>query len=517
MNALIPQKWQPGWRATAVLRQPALFGALAVVAGVLLARLPLLWGAALVGGTAVILLTIIQPLVGLGLMLLLGPFGALESVLFGWGLDSGQALLLLTLAVWLARGLSRRRLVLPHTFLTVPLGLFLLVMAATVLDAPSVAVGLRELMKWVEIGLLALLVVDFGQEMDQDKGLEKGGNGRFAPWLVVGLLLFSGVVQAAIGIWQFGLRGEGPEHFLVLGRFYRASGTFEQPNPFGGFINLSVLLAAGIMLSLIAVLWRRWREREPGFSLTAVSVWAPLLLVGGVTLLTGLALVFSWSRGAWLGFVAGTAVLLFFWPRQRRWGVAMLVVGALFFIIGLQANLIPAGVTDRLVSFGADLQFGDVRGVDINDANYAVLERLAHWQAALGMARDQLWWGVGFGNYEPTYAAYALINWPDPLGHAHNYYLNLLAEVGVVGLLAYLLLWSVIVWQTWRLLARLDGAERGIVLGLMACWAALTVHHLVDKLYVNNIYIHLGVMLGLLALLKQKADGRAAIPSQPKP
>ncbi|MGB5061550.1 MAG: hypothetical protein WBO48_22820, partial [Candidatus Promineifilaceae bacterium] len=64
MNALIPQKWQPGWRATAVLRQPALFGALAVVAGVLLARLPLLWGAALVGGTAVILLTIIQPLVG---------------------------------------------------------------------------------------------------------------------------------------------------------------------------------------------------------------------------------------------------------------------------------------------------------------------------------------------------------------------------------------------------------------------------------------------------------------------
>ncbi|MBP6473130.1 MAG: hypothetical protein KA773_21980, partial [Chloroflexi bacterium] len=381
MNALIPPPWQPGWRATAVLRQSALFGALAVVAGVLLARLPLLWGAALVGGTAVILLTCIQPLVGLGLMLLLGPFGALESVLFGWGLDSGQALLLLVLAVWLARGLSRRRLMLPHTFLTVPLGLFLLVMAATVLDAPAVTVGLRELMKWVEIGLLALLVVDFGQELDQEEGQQKGGNGRIAPWLLVGLLLFSGVVQAAIGIWQFGLRGDGPEHFLVLGRFYRASGTFEQPNPFGGFINLSLLLAAGIILSLIAVLWRRWREREPGFSLTAVSVWLPLLLVGGVTLLTGLALVFSWSRGAWLGFVAGTAVLLFFWPRQRRWGVAMLVVGALFFIIGLQANLIPAGVTDRLVSFGADLQFGDVRGADINDANYAVLERLAHWQA----------------------------------------------------------------------------------------------------------------------------------------
>ncbi|MGB4869875.1 MAG: hypothetical protein WBP47_07475, partial [Candidatus Promineifilaceae bacterium] len=62
-----------------------------------------------------------------------------------------------------------------------------------------------------------------------------------------------------------------------------------------------------------------------------------------------------------------------------------------------------------------------------------------------------------------------------------------------------------------------DGTERGIILGLMACWAALTVHHLVDKLYVNNIYIHLGVMLGLLALLKQKTDGRATILSQPNP
>jgi hypothetical protein len=52
-----------------------------------------------------------------------------------------------------------------------------------------------------------------------------------------------------------------------------------------------------------------------------------------------------------------------------------------------------------------------------------------------------------------------------------------------------------------RLLSQLDGVPRGIALGLLAAFAALTVHHLVDKLYVNNIYIHLGVMLGLLQLL----------------
>jgi O-antigen ligase len=111
------------------------------------------------------------------------------------------------------------------------------------------------------------------------------------------------------------------------------------------------------------------------------------------------------------------------------------------------------------------------------------------------------------GNYEAAYPAYALINWPDALGHAHNYYLNLLAETGVPGLAAYLILWSAILWQSLRLLRRLRWPERGIVLGLTACWIALSVHHLVDKLYVNNIYIHLGVMLAMLQLLDPAVVG----------
>jgi O-antigen ligase len=130
-----------------------------------------------------------------------------------------------------------------------------------------------------------------------------------------------------------------------------------------------------------------------------------------------------------------------------------------------------------------------------------VLERQAHWQAGLDMLRDEIALGVGFGNYADAYAQYALINWPDPLGHAHNYYINLLAEVGVVGLATYLFFWTAVFWQTIRLLRYLDWPDRGIAMGLLAAWVALAAHHLVDKLYVNNIYIHLGVMLGLLQLL----------------
>ena len=82
----------------------------------------------------------------------------------------------------------------------------------------------------------------------------------------------------------------------------------------------------------------------------------------------------------------------------------MLTLFIVLFGIGLWLNIVPTAVTGRLASFTTDLRFGDVRGVDINDANYSVIERLAHWQAALGMATDNVWSGVGFGNYEPAYA-----------------------------------------------------------------------------------------------------------------
>jgi O-antigen ligase len=218
-----------------------------------------------------------------------------------------------------------------------------------------------------------------------------------------------------------------------------------------------------------------------------------------------LAVILSWSRGAWLGFLAGAAVLALF--STRRLMLGFMLMGAALVLLGggllagVSVGFGPAlAVADRLGGFREEFTLGDVRGVDINDANYSVLERLAHWQAAAGMARDDLWTGVGFGNYGAAYVDYDLINFPDALGHAHNYYLNLLAEVGLPGLLAYGLFWLLLIGQSIWLAQRVAWPERGIVVGLLAAWVALAVHHLVDKLYVNNIYVHLGAMIGLLQL-----------------
>lgn len=468
--------------------------ALALAAGLGLAQLPLPLAALPLVGTTIVLSVLIEPLVGLTLTLLLSPLGALENILLGGTtLDSGQLLLLLALGAWLVRACVRRELVFPHAAKELVLPWCILVGAATIslLNAPSLALGLKEVAKWVQLGLVAWFAVD--------AATGRPGSRVRVGW-VVGAVLLAGLSQALVGIWQFGLRGTGPQHFEILGRFYRAYGTFEQPNPYAGFLGLSLALALGVIIGELAA-----GPMTPGSTFRRLMRFRTLLAVG-IGLLISAAMLMSWSRGGWLGAAAALVVMLAFLPRRRWLGLLLVTALVLGGWIILQSGLVPAAVSERLTGFAEYTQFQDARGIDITPENYAVLERMAHWQAALNMANDHPWLGVGFGNYEAAYRDYALLNWPQALGHAHNYYLNLLAEVGIIGLTGHLAFWAVVVWMTARILRRAPYPQRGLALGLMGAWVHLATHQLVDKLFVNNIYLHLGALLGVMILLAAKVQ-----------
>ncbi|MCC6904727.1 MAG: O-antigen ligase family protein [Anaerolineae bacterium] len=471
---------------------------LAGAIGLLLGRLPLLTAGILLLSIVLLVLTLIDPRVGLGVALILGPSKPLtDYFLPALPLDLGQIALIVTLGAWALHALAKRRVAVPSSPLNLPLLLFLFAAALSLLNALSLGYALKELLKWVQLLLVMWLVIDLSGQ-------------RRTGW-VVAVILAAGLAQALIGIWQFGLRGDGPEHFQILGgQYYRAYGTFEQPNPYGGFIGLVLSLSVGLLLGAlgawIAQARRCWRATRP----PRLHVIARMLLrretivflmAGLVAGVLGMALVMSWSRGAWLGFGAGALAMLFAWPRRAWLGVLLVGGGLLIGAFALQYGLLPAPVASRLTGFTEVFQSFDARGADINDANFSVLERLAHWQAAEEMARFQPWIGVGFGNYEPVYPAYALANWPAPLGHAHNIYLNTLAETGIIGLAAYLLFWLIVLGWTWRTAHSADIWTRSLAIGLMGAWLHLSVHNALDKLYVANLHLHIGAMLGLLSLL----------------
>jgi O-antigen ligase len=403
-------------------------------------------------------------------------------------------------------GVLRRRLIIQKTPLNILFAVFMIIGLLTLLPAKSLSYGFKEVVKWLEMWLVMQMVLDLSTMQDEcpvaDQKPAPGLRRRFdARWLMA-MLLIAGLSQALVGIWQFGLRGDGPEHFMILERFYRAFGTFQQPNPYGGYMGLTASLAIGAMAGMLLSIWPRLRGKQTGL----LKEWLWLAFFGLCALLATLGLIMSWSRGAWLGFAAGMVAFLLFLPRRRVAGVALLTACLALLLLALNLGLIPAAIANRLVSFSEDLQVGDVRGVQITIENYAVIERLAHWQAGAEMASESLLTGVGFGNYEPAYEEYALLNWPIALGHAHNYYLNILAETGLPGALAYLAIWTLIFWQAIRLTSSLSWRQKGLALGLLAAWTALSVHHLFDKLYVNNLFLFFGAMLGLQQVLVMTDD-----------
>jgi putative inorganic carbon (hco3(-)) transporter len=483
--------WLPWWGQTLVVL-------VTLVIGMMLARLPLLWASILLLTAILVLVTLIDPLYGIVIALILGPSKPLTDYFVpALPLDLGQIALIVTLGAWFLHAAHRRVTRIPKSPFTLPLIAFLGAGLLSMVDTLSLGYALKEMIKWAQLLLILWLVIDLA------------GARRW--WIVLAGVLLVASLEALIGVWQFGLRGDGPEHFLILdGRFYRAYGTFEQPNPYAGFLGLvlpiSVALGLGVLESWLQPLIAAWcaggiDRWKRIISATWNAHLPKLLAVGTMTGLLSAALLMSWSRGAWLGFGAALMVMLFAWPRKAWIGAALVIgsiAGGLFL---LQAGLLPSAIADRATGFSEFVQSFDVRGQDITSENYAVLERFAHWQAAESMAQYNFWFGVGIGNYEPVYPAYALINWPYPLGHAHNIYLNTLAEMGIIGLAAYITLWGAIYWHTWLITRTTEVWMRFTAIGLMGTWTHLTVHSFLDKLYVANLHLHIGALLGVLSIL----------------
>lgn len=457
-----------------------------MIVGVLgISALPLSVLVVAIGVLAVVIGTLIEPGIGLIVTLLVGPWAAWMNVYYPGVLpiDLGQIMVAVTLATWVLHGLAKRDLTLPASPLSIPLLLFVGWAAITMVWAPDLSFGLPEVMKWLEV----IALMWFSIDLMRRKGLK---------WIVIAVLLTM-AVQALIGIYEARIRGTGPLGFQLSEGVYRAYGTFEQPNPFGGFIGIGLTIATALATWYVIRTAYSVIKHQPLRS----THYGSMVIYGALALLLALALYLSFSRGAWLGAAAAIGAMIVFAPRRLWIGLALAGVTVIALIGLSSAGLLPSAISERLADATDLLNIRDVRGVPINDANYALIERQAHWQAALNMLSDHPWTGVGFSNYQLMYEQYRLLNWPMPLGHAHNIYLNFAAETGLPGLAAYLLLWGVVFVITFRTIRHTTGLERALAIGLMGTWVHLSTHMLVDNLYVNNTHLIIGVLFGLLVSL----------------
>lgn len=456
------------WRNTArVLLSASLLLALAA----LLAWLPLRWAALLVAATAGGLALLRWPwLAWAGLAAAL-PFAAALKV----GPASGADLIVLAAAaLWFADGARRRTLALRSPPPLVPALLYAALLGLSALAAADLREAALEVVKWVEFAAVLALAASSLQA-------------RGVQWLAAGALA-GAAGQALLGLYQF-IYQVGPDWFIILGRFMRASGSFAQPNPYAGYLGLVLPVAASLALHSLAR-----AARHPTW-----STFATTASFSGATLLIAAGLAASWSRGGWLGAAAGLALVL---ALRSRAALAASAAGALAAALAallgsFNPALVPPPVAARLADLPAYLGLSDVLSQPVTDENFAVVERIAHWVAAQRMWEMAPWLGVGPGNYAAVYPLVRLPRWEEALGHAHNIYLNTLAESGLLGFAAFLLLWGVaFVWTARRALAGRPGSySRALALGVLGALAHLAVHNFFDNLFVQSIPLLLALWL----------------------
>ena len=447
--------WGPGTIALGV-------GLAAVVGGV-----PLELMLPIVAGLALLVGMLVAPIVGLYGLLVAIPFSptfGLEDAEFS--ISAFEPLAVVLLLVWLARGVARREIELPASGLFGGLFFLLCTLLVATGGATSLPLAIKETLKWVLLTLAYLFTAVHFRDAP-----------RIRPLLAA--LFLTGSGQALMGMVQF-VAGLGPPTFAI-GGFMRAHGMFGQPNPFAGYLGTIFPLA----LAMAAI-------PHPG-RFRAIA-WFTVAC-------TGLGIVLSLSRGAWLGLLLALALMALAWsPRTRRLVAPTVLTLLLVGLLGILGALPPALAT-RVTSVTSNFGIFDARGVEPTTENFAVVERMAHWQAGWEMFLDAPLHGVGPGNYPAVYDRYSLPGWREALGHAHNYYLNMAAEAGLPGLLALLL----VLWLAFRELLRSLTTDdrrssfgRALAVGLLGSLAVFCTHNLFDNLLVHGVGIQVGMLLGLI-------------------
>jgi len=249
-------------------------------------------------------------------------------------------------------------------------------------------------------------------------------------------------------------------HYLTEFGQARAAATLNHPNNLAGFIALAAPLALGATMALA-----ERRDRR--------AILSGLLVV---MLLAGAAA--TYSKGGQLAVLAALAIWLSQLPSGglRSWLAGDRRRGRLLLVVGIPL-LLTAMVGFWFSPFGERVRlFWELI------PTLPKFERWGTWQAAARMVADHPLRGVGpgcFGLAMPAYKTAA--SHAQLFTHAHNWYLHLAAEQGVVGLVLWLgCLLSGLDSLQRRLRTETDPAARRWLQGLLAGQVGFMVAGLLD-------------------------------------
>ncbi len=217
-------------------------------------------------------------------------------------------------------------------------------------------------------------------------------------WLMA-ILLTSCLLVSAFGIFQ-NFFGDNLGHAWLDEEMFedisvRVYSTLGNPNVLGEYLILAIPVALAMIWSCKGFLAR--------------------LYYTGVLGAASLCLLFTQSRGCWIGIIVGLGVYIFIVNKRF---ISFLFAGAL-----ASPFVMPQAIIDRFTSIG-----------DTTDTSTSY--RVFIWLGVFNLLKDFWIYGIGIGEraFARIYPFYAYSNIYAP--HSHNIYLQLIVEMGIVGIVA---------------------------------------------------------------------------------
>ena len=309
--------------------------------------------------------------------------------------------------------------------------------------------------------------------------------------LVVRVITIFGFLLALYGMFQ---------HFLNPAQIY----WFRQPRyavPFGPFINrhhfaaymeLTLALPLGLLVS------------------GAVAVARRLLYLFAVAIM-GVALILTGSRGGILSLAAEVLFLVAIAGLVRRKDKgeaeenreAESRVRAALVRVSLGFALVVALLVGA-VFLGGEESLGRLFGtVNADDPTSG---RTQFWQGTWEVIKQHPWLGAGLGAFSLAYTRHDVLNGVGRLEQAHNDYLQILADAGLVGgVLGLIFLFALFRPGVARLNSQ-DKFRRGVAAGALAGCFAVLVHSFFDfSLHMTSNAL-LFLVLAALATLNGRVE-----------
>lgn len=339
----------------------------------------------------------------------------------------------------------------------VPAGLFAVLSLISLLGSPKMVFGLGfyafTILQYIVIYVLSIFFIRTAAERH----------------MVLVCLLISAAGTILYGIYQYAHmltlhEAEWVDNtaFPLLKR--RMYSTLYNPNLYSSF--LLMMMGAAASMSI----WTRHAWHRMGY----IILFAAL----------GLCLILTYSRGAWLS----VAALVFFFGlvwNKRLWLLFLLVPIVLLFYHG--------GVTNRLLSIFYH-----------SEADTSVSMRLDMWYGAVEMIIEHPLLGIGWGAFKFVYPVYnELIQQAGiMIFHAHNMFLNIWAETGILGFACFLWFFYGHAYYGWQMLKMPQAAsfDRAVAMMMVAAVVSQTICGFSDyDLFSTQISLVFWLICGIFA------------------